>query len=142
MRQVQKRGPLVNSEFYTGWIAFWNEPRPARHTEDIIRVLKRFLVQNVSFNFFMFHGGTNFGFTTGATTTGTVLEKSGYKPQMTSYDFTSPLDEAGDPTEKYHAIKQALKEAVIFKSNQYVILHNHKILFRNFQIFILKDYDF
>lgn len=61
----------------------------------------------------MFHGGTNFGFTTGATTNGTVLEKSGYKPQMTSYDFTSPLDEAGDPTEKYHAIKQALKEAVI-----------------------------
>lgn len=61
----------------------------------------------------MFHGGTNFGFTSGANTMGTTLEKSGYQPQLTSYDFSAPLDEAGDPTEKYHAIKQTLKKAVI-----------------------------
>jgi len=61
----------------------------------------------------MFHGGTNFGFTSGANTNGTTLAKSGYRPQLTSYDFSAPLDEAGDPTEKYHAIKQTLKKAVI-----------------------------
>lgn len=61
----------------------------------------------------MFHGGTNFGFTSGANTLGKTLDKADYRPQITSYDFTAPLDEAGDPTEKYHAIKQALKEAVI-----------------------------
>jgi len=61
----------------------------------------------------MFHGGTNFGFTSGANTNGTTADKSGYRPQLTSYDFSAPLDEAGDPTEKYHAIKQTLKNAVI-----------------------------
>lgn len=113
MRQVQKKGPLVNSEFYDGWVAFWDSPRPVRNSEDITRVLKYFLATNVSFNFFMFHGGTNFGFTSGANTNGTTLDKSGYRPQLTSYDFSAPLDEAGDPTEKYHAIKQVLKKAVI-----------------------------
>lgn len=113
MRQVQKKGPLVNSEFYDGWVGFWDSPRPVRYSKDIIRVLKYFLATNVSFNFFMFHGGTNFGFTSGANTNGTTLAKSGYRPQLTSYDFSAPLDEAGDPTEKYHDIKQILKKAVI-----------------------------
>ncbi|CAH1724816.1 unnamed protein product [Aphis gossypii] len=111
LRQVQKKGPLVNSEFYDGWVAFWDSPRPIRYTKDIIRVLKYFLETNVSFNFFMFHGGTNFGFTSGANTNGTNLDKSGYRPQLTSYDFSAPLNEAGDPTEKYYAIKQTLKKA-------------------------------
>lgn len=77
-------------------------------------MLKYFLLHDVSFNFFLFHGGTNFGFTSGANTNGTTQEKSGYIPQLTSYDFSAPLNEAGDPTEKYFAIKQALKEAVIY----------------------------
>jgi hypothetical protein len=63
----------------------------------------------------MFHGGTNFGLKTGASSTNNILdlERAGYLPQLTSYDFTAPLDEAGDPTEKYLHIKQTLKEAVI-----------------------------
>jgi len=81
-----------------------------------MRVLDRFLAANVSFNIFLFHGGTNFGFTSGATANpdATTADRHRYKPQLTSYDFTAPLDEAGDPTEKYYAIKRALKEAVTF----------------------------
>lgn len=66
---------------------------------------------NASFNFYMFHGGTNFGFTSGANTNDTT-DRLGYLPQLTSYDYDAPLDEAGDPTEKYFLIKQALQEAV------------------------------
>lgn len=113
MRQVQKKGPLVNSEFYTGWIAFWNDTRPDRYSKDIIKGLKYFLANNASFNFFPFHGGTNFGFTTGAGTVGNTLETAGYQPMLTSYDFKAPLDEAGDPTNKYYDIQRVLKEAVI-----------------------------
>jgi len=115
MRRVQERGPLVNSEFYVGWIGYWDEPRPVRRTEDIIRVLNGFLAANVSFNIFLFHGGTNFGFTSGATAdpNAAAPDRYRYRPQLTSYDFTSPLDEAGDPTEKYHAIRRALEAAVM-----------------------------
>ncbi|XP_025410669.1 beta-galactosidase-like [Sipha flava] len=111
MKEVQKKGPLVNSEFYTGWIAYWNQTRPDRYSKDIIQGLKYFLSNNISFNLFPFHGGTNFGFSSGATTVGSTLETAGYLPQLTSYDFKAPLDEAGDPTNKYYDIQRVLKEA-------------------------------
>ncbi|VVC34719.1 Glycoside hydrolase superfamily,Beta-galactosidase 1-like,Glycoside hydrolase, family [Cinara cedri] len=111
MRQVQKRGPLVNSEFYVGWIAFWDEPRPVRNTTEIIDGFKLLLSLNASINIFMFHGGTNFGFTSGAHSNGDTLKTADYKPELTSYDFSGLLDEAGDPTEKYYAFKKTLKEA-------------------------------
>ena len=50
----------------------------------------------------MFHGGTNFGFTNGAN------DKGIYEPIVTSYDYDAPLDEAGNPTEKYFAFRDVL----------------------------------
>jgi len=73
--------------------------------------MKTLLAMNASFNFYMFHGGTNFGFTSGANTNDTT-DSIGYLPQLTSYDYDAPLDEAGDPTEKYFKIKEVLAEAV------------------------------
>lgn len=78
-------------------------------------MMEHMLSLNISFNLFLFHGGTNFGLTSAATADGPTLEQCGYLPQITSYDFTAPLDEAGDPTEKYYAIQRVLKEAVIYE---------------------------
>jgi len=50
----------------------------------------------------MFHGGTNFGFTSGAN------DKHRYTPTVTSYDYDSPLDEAGDPTAKFAALREVI----------------------------------
>lgn len=63
----------------------------------------------------MFHGGTNFGFTSGANTVVNEHDIE-YLPQLTSYDYNAPLDEAGDPTAKYFAIRQTLNQFVSFKS--------------------------
>jgi beta-galactosidase len=61
--------------------------------------------RRVSVNFYMFFGGTNFGFTAGAN----GGEKIGdYKADLTSYDYDAPMDEAGDPTSKYMAIREAI----------------------------------
>lgn len=117
MRQVQKKGPLVNSEFYIGWVDYWNEPRSHIPLKIIEQKLKHFLAINASFNFYMFHGGTNFGLTSGAVTTGNTLETAVYLPITTSYDFLAPLNEAGDPTEKYYVVKRILEETVIFRKN-------------------------
>jgi beta-galactosidase len=51
---------------------------------------------------YMFHGGTNFGFTNGANDEGT------YAPIVTSYDYDAPLDEAGNPTAKYWAMRDVI----------------------------------
>jgi len=56
----------------------------------------------------MFHGGTNFGFTTGSYT----FKDNDFAPVETSYDFNAPLNESGDPTEMYFEIKKLLKENV------------------------------
>ena len=54
----------------------------------------------------MFEGGTNFGFMNGAELT----EDDAYKPEPTSYDYDAPLNEAGDPTEKYFAIRKLISK--------------------------------
>ena len=51
----------------------------------------------------MFHGGTNFGFRAGANFS------DRYQPDVTSYDYDAPLDEAGRPTPKYFAIRGLLE---------------------------------
>ena len=56
-----------------------------------------------SVNFYMFHGGTNFGFYNGAN----HYEK--YAPTITSYDYDSLLTEWGDVTDKYLAMADVLK---------------------------------
>lgn len=35
---------------------------------------------------------------------------SHYIPELTSYDYDAPLDEAGDPTEKYFAIRNVISK--------------------------------
>lgn len=127
MRNIQNGGPLVNSEYYAGWLSHWQEPLSDIHPDGVVDKMKTLLALNASFNFYMFHGGTNFGFTSGANTNDTT-ERVGYLPQLTSYDFNAPLDEAGDPTEKYFMIKKALEEKVSFYSDQ---LHVTSCFFYN-----------
>ena len=46
----------------------------------------KFLMDNKkSFNLYVIHGGTNFGFTAGANSGG-----KGYEPDVTSYDYDAP----------------------------------------------------
>lgn len=119
MRSAQKRGPLVNSEYYVGWLSHWRNPMPLVNSYEIVKGLKSMLALNASINFYMFHGGTNFGFTSGANKYD-ILKS--YLPQLTSYDYDAPLNEAGDPTEKYFAIKKTLEEAVRFQLYLFITL--------------------
>ncbi|XP_018301742.1 beta-galactosidase [Mycetomoellerius zeteki] len=103
MRLYQPGGPLVNSEFYPGWLTHWGEPFQRVKTEAVVKSLKEMLALGASVNFYMFYGGTNFGFTSGANGGAGV-----YSPQLTSYDYDAPLTEAGDPTPKYFAIRDVI----------------------------------
>jgi beta-galactosidase len=53
-------------------------------------------------NLYMFHGGTNFGLTSGAN------DKGVYRPITTSYDYDAPLSEHGAPTAKYFAVRDVV----------------------------------
>lgn len=40
-----------------------------------------------------------------------------YEPQLTSYDYDAPIDEAGDPTPKYYAIRELIGKVKFFIDN-------------------------
>ena len=105
-RDFEPKGPLVNSEFYTGWLDHWGEPHSRVATQNVVDTLDKILSMNASVNMYMFEGGTNFGFWNGAELLGNIM----YQPVPTSYDYDAPLSEAGDPTEKYTAIRELIKK--------------------------------
>lgn len=97
--------PLMCGEFWCGWFDHWGEAHHVRGADDTVKDMKAMLDRGASFNFYMFHGGTNFGFTNGANHTG-----SEYQPIITSYDYCAPLSEAGDLTDTYFAVKELLDD--------------------------------
>ncbi|MEJ1091425.1 beta-galactosidase family protein [Microbacterium istanbulense] len=102
LREHQSTGPLMCSEFWDGWFDWWGG---VHHTTDAATAasdLDALLAAGASVNIYMFHGGTNFGTTNGAN------HKGRYLPLATSYDYDAPLDEAGNPTAKFHAFREVL----------------------------------
>lgn len=57
-------------------------------------------------NFYMFFGGTNFGFTAGANDFG----ESKYTPDITSYDYDAVMDEMGNITKKFELVRNVIRE--------------------------------
>jgi beta-galactosidase len=92
-------------EFWCGWFDHWYEGHHVRPVEDIINCFNEFLEDGASLNYYMWHGGTNFGFTNGANHTDTQ-----YQPTVTSYDYNAPLSEAGDRTPLYHGLRKLVEE--------------------------------
>jgi beta-galactosidase len=95
-------GPWFVPEFYPGWLDHWGEPHAQTDASDVARETEWKLSHNVSFCYYMIHGGTSFGFMNGANYGGH------FQPQPTSYDYDSPMDEMGRPTEKFFALREAL----------------------------------
>ncbi|OME95218.1 MULTISPECIES: glycoside hydrolase family 35 protein [Paenibacillus] len=102
LREYRAEDPLMCMEYWNGWFDHWLKPHHTRDAEDAAAVFKEMLDSNASVNFYMFHGGTNFGFYNGAN----FHEK--YEPTITSYDYDAPLSECGDVTAKYEAIRSAI----------------------------------
>ncbi|WP_316823141.1 beta-galactosidase [Pedobacter gandavensis] len=100
------KGPYMVAEFYPGWLDHWAEPFPKVKTESTVKQTQKYLDGNVSFNYYMVHGGTNFGFTSGAN----YDNKHDIQPDLTSYDYDAPISEAGWATEKYNALRELLKK--------------------------------
>ena len=97
--------PQMCGEYWCGWFTHWRDSTLGR--SDIRQLAKdvRWMLENgISFNLYMFHGGTNFGWMAGAN------YSQHYEPDITSYDYDAPLDEAGNLTEKYTVLRALLKE--------------------------------
>ena len=95
--------PVFSSETYPGWLTHWGEQWARPDTADLLKEVKFLMDNKKSFNFYVIHGGTNFGFTAGANSGG-----KGYEPDVTSYDYDAPVNEQGVATPKYMALRNLI----------------------------------
>ncbi|WP_374070878.1 beta-galactosidase family protein [Rathayibacter sp. SD072] len=102
LREFQPTGPLMCMEFWCGWFDDWGTQHHTTDAAASARELDALLAVGGSVNVYMFHGGTNFGLTSGAN------DKGRYAAITTSYDYDAPLDEAGHPTEKFWAFREVI----------------------------------
>lgn len=102
LREQQPTGPLMCAEFWNGWFDNWGTHHHTTDAAASAAELDALLSAGASVNIYMFHGGTNFGFTNGAN------DKGIYEPTITSYDYDAPLSEDGHPTEKYFAFRDVI----------------------------------
>lgn len=102
LRERQPTGPLMCAEFWNGWFDNWGTHHHTTDAAASAAELDALLIAGASVNIYMFHGGTNFGFTNGAN------DKGIYEPTITSYDYDAPLSEDGHPTAKYFAFRDVI----------------------------------
>ncbi|XP_037080496.1 beta-galactosidase-like [Pollicipes pollicipes] len=100
-RLFEPRGPLVNSEYYPGWLDHWGYPHSTRATDAVVHTLTEMLEAGANVNVYVAHGGTSFGFSAGADL------PENYRPCPTSYDYDAPIAENGYLTDKFFAMRNA-----------------------------------
>lgn len=110
LREYQPEGPLMVMEFWSGWFDHWGEEHHIMADGDSsiqrsLDTLDEILAAGASVNFYMFHGGTNFGFMNGAN-----CYPSPYQADVTSYDYACPIGEDGELSQRYEGYRQVLKK--------------------------------
>ena len=105
-RIIGRDRPLMCMEFWCGWFDAWGEEH---HTFDVTANLDQYreeireLLTRGNVNFYMFEGGTNFGFYAGRNQGKTTAD-------VTSYDYDAILTEDGRITPKYTALREMIRE--------------------------------
>lgn len=106
LKTFQPGRPLMSGEYWDGWFDVWGGRHASTNGTEQADELAWMLKQGYSVNLYVFHGGTTFGFMNGAN-----LQQGPngtYQPQVTSYDYDAPLDEAGSPTRKYFLFRDLI----------------------------------
>jgi beta-galactosidase len=106
LKKIRPGGPFINSEYWDGWFDHWGSKHASTKAANEAANLDWMLRQGYSVSLYMFHGGTSFGWMNGANSNG-----KNYEPDVTSYDYDSPLSESGQPTPKYALFRDVIAKA-------------------------------
>jgi beta-galactosidase GanA len=85
--------PKMWAELWVGWFTAWGQDAANKSSGEFWSGVSGMMREEASFSLYMAHGGTNFGFWSGANS-----DSSGetFLPDITSYDYSAPISEAGD----------------------------------------------
>ncbi len=104
LEKFRPGSPRMVGEFWIGWFDAWGKKHITTSAADKGKDFAWMINNDISVNFYMFAGGTNFGFTAGANGNQT----NDYTVDTTSYDYSAILDEVGNPTDKYWHFREIL----------------------------------
>ena len=114
LRKYQPDKPIYVAEFWAGRSQQWGGYFLRQTPREVARLYKDAIEFGAFVNFYMFCGGTNFGFRNGALVgkygADVPEAKNRFLPFATSYDVDAPITEYGYPTEKYYLCKKVLRE--------------------------------
>jgi len=114
-RKIGTDKPFFAGEFWAGRSMHWGEPFRHRPPAQTSSGFKEALELGANVCFYMFSGGTNFGFMGGGNIGSSFSPRPNtplnrYIPHTTSYDCDALISEDGRPTEKYFLCRDVLDE--------------------------------
>jgi len=87
------KSPKMWCELWVGWMTSWGVNAANKSGAEFHSGVAEMVQEAASFSLYMAHGGTNFGFWSGANSDSSGLD---FLPDITSYDYSAPIGEAGD----------------------------------------------
>jgi beta-galactosidase len=100
------KGPYFIAEWYPAWFDEWGLKHHTIRATDYVPRLDTVLANGISINIYMEHGGTTRGFMNGAN----YDDDKPYTPQISSYDYDAPINEAGNATPKFYAFRKVIEK--------------------------------
>lgn len=97
------QGPYFIAEWYPAWFDSWGMEHHTVPFENFIATYDSVLAAGLSINIYMVHGGTTRAYWNGA-------NMPPFRPQTASYDYDAPIDEAGNATPKFIAMRNVIKK--------------------------------
>jgi beta-galactosidase len=97
--------PVYAAEYWDGWFDHWGEKHQTTDAAQQEAEIRSLLERGSSLSLYMVHGGTTFGWMNGANN-----DHGGYQPDVSSYDYDAPIDEAGRPRPKYFTLRTHIAE--------------------------------
>ncbi|MDQ1453445.1 MAG: beta-galactosidase [Acidobacteriaceae bacterium] len=105
-RKLRPEGPYFCAEYWAGWFDHWGAKHEHTDSAKQVAEVRWMLQQGYSVSMYMLFGGTSFGWFSGANSNG-----QNYQPDVTSYDYDAPIDEAGQPRPKFFELRKVIQDA-------------------------------
>ncbi|XP_047375188.1 beta-galactosidase-1-like protein 2 isoform X2 [Sciurus carolinensis] len=107
LSSIQGRSPIMMTVYTVTSFDSWGVAHHSLDGPVLLKDVREMFKRRFSFNFYMFHGGTNFGFMGGA------QHLNVYYPVVTSYEYGALLRENGDYTPEYTTFQEFFHSVIV-----------------------------
>jgi beta-galactosidase len=104
-KKYRPNAPVYVAEYWDGWFDHWGAKHQVTDAAKQEAEIRAAIAKGYSISLYMIHGGTSFGWMNGAN-----WDNHRYEPDVSSYDYDAPIDEAGRLRPKYYALRSMIAE--------------------------------